>query len=570
MENLNLVSNSAEDTIKSYMDNERQDTRLRHGGKILADQMAIQNCEAVFCVAGESFLPALDGLYDHPSIKTVTCRHEGGAAIMAEAYGKLTGRPQVCFVTRGPGATNASLGAHIALQDSTPMVMMIGQVEREFLDREAFQEVDFRTMFRPLAKWVAQVEDVSRIPEYVSRAWSTAMSGRPGPVVLVFPEDVLYDEAVVEDLPAVSVVETAAPPDSRTQVERFFDGAQRPLVIVGGSGWSEELRVSVMRFSKRNHLPVVAEFRCQDYFDNSNPNYIGDLGISTGPKLIEMMHDCDRILCIGARLGELPTQKYSLVRAPVPKAKFFHVHPDVGELGRVYHPDVAVNASSASFVASIESIDLDSRNNWVDWTRTGREGFLRHSTLAEESPAFSNEQVISWLRTHLPPDTIVTSGSGISSGVLHRLYRYGASYRTQLAPIAGSMGYSVPAAISAKLREPHRKVVCICGDGCFMMTAQELATAAMLNLEILVIVINNGVLGTIRKHQERDFPKRVIATDLANPDFAQFARSFGGQGMAATSIEEFAEAYKASESYRGISLINVQVDTESYISSLIA
>ena len=552
------------------MKTDQSNTRLRHGGKILADQMAIQNCEAVFCVAGESFLPALDGLYDHPSIKTVTCRHEGGASIMAEAYGKLTGRPQVCFVTRGPGATNASLGAHIAHQDSTPMVLMIGQVQREFLDREAFQEVDFRTMFRPLAKWVAQVEDVSRIPEYVSRAWHTAMSGRPGPVVLVFPEDVLYEEADIADLPAVSVAKTAAPPDAPAMVMDFFDNAQRPLVIVGGSGWSEEVRVSLMRFSERNHLPVVAEFRCQDYFDNSHCNYIGDLGISTGPDLIKMMHDCDRILCIGARLGELPTQKYTLVRAPVPKAEFFHVHPDMGELGRVYQPNVAVNASSASFIACIESIELSGRDNWASWTQAGREGFLRHSTLVEESAAFSNEQVISWLRTRLSPDTIVTSGSGISSGVLHQYYHYGATYRTQLAPIAGSMGHSVPAAISAKLREPHRKVVCICGDGCFMMTAQELATAAMLELELLVIVINNGVLGTIRKHQEHHYPHRVIATDLVNPDFAQYAQSFGGLGMTARSIDEFAEAFKTSESHRGISLIDVQVDAESYISSLIA
>lgn len=550
------------------MKNDELNSRLRHGGKILADQMAIQNCEAVFCVAGESFLPALDGLYDHPSIKTVACRHEGGASIMAEAYGKLTGRPQVCFVTRGPGATNASLGAHIALQDSTPMVLMIGQVQRDFLDREAFQEVDFRTMFRPLAKWVAQVEDVNRIPEYVSRAWYTAMSGRPGPVVLVFPEDVLHEEADVEDLPAVSVTETAAPPDTSALVEEFFNNSQRPLVIAGGSGWSEELRVSLMRFAERNHLPVVAEFRCQDYFDNSHDNYIGDLGISTGQELARMMHNCDRILCIGARLGELPTQKYSLVHAPVPKAKFFHVHPDIGEIGRVYCPDVAVNASAASFMACIESVDLCDRHNWESWTQSGRDGFVRHSTLVDESPEFSNEQVISWLREHLPTDTIVASGSGISSGVLHRYYYYGATYRTQLAPIAGSMGYSVPAAISAKLREPHRKVVCICGDGCFMMTAQELATAAMLNLELLVIVINNGVLGTIRKHQESHFPRRVIATDLVNPDFAQYAQSFGGLGMTVRSIDEFAEAYKASESHHGISLIDVQVHTESYISSL--
>ncbi len=543
--------------------------QLRHGGKILADQLALREIEAVFCVAGESFLPALDGLYDHPSINTVTCRHEGGAAIMAEAYGKMTGRPSVCFVTRGPGATNASLGAHIALQDSTPMILMIGQVQREFLDREAFQEVDFRTMYRPLAKWVAQVEDVRRIPEYVNRAWLTAMSGRPGPVVLVFPEDVLFDEADVQDLPPVDVPDVVAPPHTAASVVDFFNGAKQPVVIVGGSGWSERLRVRIAQFAARNNLPVVAEFRCQDYMDNAHDNYIGDLGISTGPELAEMVRSSDRILCIGARLGELPTRKYSLIEAPIPKARLFHVHPDIGELGKVYKPDVAVNATSASFINTIEDLELECRGDWTDWTRRGREAYLKHSTLIDNHPAFTNDQVIDWLQSHLPADTIIASGSGISSGVLHRFYRYGTAYRTQLAPIAGSMGYSVPAGISAKLCAPNRKVVVVCGDGCFMMTAQELATAAQLQLELLVVVINNGVLGTIRKHQERHYPKRVIATDLLNPDFAKFAESFGGLGRTVRSIEEFADAYHESTKFRGISLIDVQVDKERYIDSLV-
>ncbi len=549
---------------------ESSNSRLRHGGKILADQLAIQRCEAVFCVAGESFLPALDGLYDHPEIKTVTCRHEGGAAIMAEAYGKMVGRPAVCFVTRGPGATNASLGAHIAFQDSTPMVLMIGQVQRQFLDREAFQEVDFRTLYQPLSKWVAQVEDVRRIPEYVSRAWLTAQSGRPGPVALIFPEDVLYEEAEVDNLPAVSVPDIVAPPQTATWVNDFFRSAERPLVIVGGSGWSERLRVGIAAFAEQNHLPVVAEFRCQDYIDNTHDCYIGDLGISTGPKLAEMIRLSDRILCIGARLGELPTRKYSLVEAPNPRAKLFHVHPDIRELGSVYHPDVAVNATSASFLSRLEHLQIENRESWTDWTRQGRIAYLRHSTQIDNHPTFTNEKVISWLQSRLPPDTIVASGSGISTGVLHQFHRYGAAYRTQLAPIAGSMGYSVPAAISAKMCAPDRKVVVICGDGCFMMTAQELATAAQLELELLVIVINNSMLGTIRKHQEHHYPERVIATDLCNPNFAKFAESFGGLGVTARSIEEFAEAYEKSESFHGISLIDVQVDREQYISSLIS
>ncbi len=543
-------------------------SHTRHGGKVLADQLAIQQCKAVFCVAGESFLPALDGLYDHPSIKTITCRHEGGAAIMAEAYGKMTGRPVVCFVTRGPGATNASVGVHIAHQDSTPMILMIGQVQRDFLDREAFQEVDFCTMFRPLTKWVAQVEDVKRIPEYVSRAWRTAMFGRPGPVALIFPEDVLFEAAEVADLPPVAVSEAAVPANTADLVREFFRGSKRPLVVVGGSGWSEQLRVKLALLSERNHLPVVAEFRCQDYIDNLHENYLGDLGISTGPGLAAAMRESDRILCIGARLGELPTQKYTLVEAPQPQAKFFHVHPDIAELGRVYHPDVAVNATSSAFLTSLEDLQLENTAAWINWTQRGRAAYMKHSTWSDEDPAFSNEQVISWLQNRLPPETIVVSGSGINTGVLHRLHRYGAVYRTQLAPIAGSMGYGVPAAISAKLCAPERKVVCICGDGCFMMTAQELATAAMLDLEILVIVINNGVLGTIRKHQEKQFPQRVIATELLNPDFSRFAESFGAFGRSVQSIAEFADAFEASQAHRGISLIDVQVDQEKYIQSL--
>ncbi len=544
-------------------------SKLRHGGKILADQLAIQQCPAVFCVAGESFLPALDGLYDHPQINTITCRHEGGAAIMAEAYGKMTGRPAVCFVTRGPGATNASLGVHIALQDSTPMVLMIGQVQRSYLDREAFQEVDFRTMFRPLAKWVAQVEDPARIPEYISRAWATAMSGRQGPVVLIFPEDVLFDEVEVEDLPLVKVAEAIASENSAEQLSAFLTDAQRPLIVVGGSGWSDDSRIRLQSFAQSNQLPVVAEFRCQDYFDNRHPNYIGDLGISTGPGLAAMVRESDAVLCIGARLGELPTQKYSLIEAPIPRTSLFHVHADIGELGRVYQPKVALNASSASFIQRLDGIMLQNGRNWLSWLKKGRKLFLEHSSTAIVHGSVSNDQVIEWLRNEIPSDAIIASGSGISSGVLHRYYYYGARYRTQLAPIAGSMGYSLPAAIAAKMCEPNRKVLCICGDGCFMMTAQELATAALLELDITVIVVNNGVLGTIRKHQEKHYPGRVVATDLLNPDFSQFAKSFGALGLTATTFDEFKEAFRTTKSHRGLSLIDLQLDRSNYLSSLI-
>ena len=543
-------------------------TISRHGGKILADQLAAQGTEAVFCVAGESFLPALDGLYDHSSIQTVTCRHESGAAIMAEAWGKMTGRPAVAFVTRGPGATNACLGVHIAYQDSTPMVLMIGQVQRGYSDREAFQEVDFRTMFRPLAKWVAQVEDTTRIPEYISRAWHTAMSGRPGPVVLVFPEDVLFGEEQVADIPAAKPNAAQAPEDSADLVATFLDSAKRPLIVVGGGGWSETCRIQLTEFVQQNNLPVVVEFRCQDYIDNRHSNYIGDLGISTGPGLVEMMQECDRILCIGARLGELPTQKYSLVESPLPSAEFFHVHADIDELGRVYYPNIAVNASSGSFIERLQNLTISDQKNWREWTERGRRHFVDHSTQLPDNPVTLNEQAISWLRDYLPYDAIIASGSGISSGVLHRYYYYGATYRTQLAPATGSMGYSVPAAIAAKMCAPQRKVVCIAGDGCFLMTSQELATAAMLELDITFVVINNGVLGTIRKHQETHYPERVLATDLHNPDFSTYARSFGARGYVATTQDEFVKAFEAADSDGGMSLVDLRIDRDKYLESM--
>ncbi len=537
----------------------------------MADQLALHGCEAVFCVPGESFLPALDGLYDHPEIRTVSCRHESAAAIMAEAYGKMTGHPAVCFVTRGPGATNASIGVHIAFQDSTAMVMMIGQVERKFLDREAFQEVDFCAMYRPLAKWTAQVHDATRIPEYINRAWHVARSGRPGPVVLVFPEDVLFEMTQVRNIEPAPVSSPVASADAGKQVAEFFQDAKRPLIIVGGGRWTSACAHGVASFAENWNIAVVAEFRCQDYIDNRHPNYIGDLGISTGAKLAQMISEADRILCIGARLGELPTRKYSLLEAPLPGAELFHVHPDIGELNRVYRSQITVNATSESFISQLP-YDVNLKRNclhdWSQWTTRGRAAYLEHSSVADIESVGLNESVICWLSDNLPPDAIIASGAGISSGVIHRYYKYGADFRTQLAPVAGAMGYSVPAAITAKLLEPEKKVVCIAGDGCFLMTSQELATAAALDLNIIFIVVNNGVLGTIRKHQEDHYPDRVVATDLVNPDFAQYAQSFGAKGYAARTLDEFIEAFKKSDAHDGLALIDLQIDREDYIKNL--
>ncbi len=543
-------------------------SKVRHGGKILADQLAEQHCEAVFCVAGESFLPVLDGLYDHPDILTVPCRHESGAAIMAEAWGKMTSKPAVCIVTRGPGATNASLGVHIAYQDSSPMILLIGQVERGHLDREGFQEVDFEAMFRPLAKWSAQIDDARRIPEYISRAWNIAVSGRPGPVVLSLPEDMLFDSVEADNIPAAAIPEPQAPANAPQLVRQFFQGGSRPLVIVGGGGWSDESHRIIADFAQRNGLPVAAEFRCQDYMDNRNSNFVGDLGISTGENLAESVKGSDRILCIGARLGELTTRKYTLISAPKPDCAFFHVHADIHELGRVYRPDFAINASSGSFLKAVENVELSGRDAWVGWTARLRNDYLVYSKAPAPGPVFTNEQAVVWLRDNLCPDAIVVNGSGISTGVLHRYYYYGSRYRTQIAPRAGSMGYGMPAAIAAKLCAPDRPVVCILGDGCFLMTGQEMATAAMLELNITVIIVNNGVLGTIRRHQEHKFPGRVIATDLLNPDFAAYAQSFGAGGYTVRTLEEFVAAFEAAQSEERLALIDMQVDREAYIRTL--
>jgi acetolactate synthase-1/2/3 large subunit len=485
--------------------------------------------------------------------------------MMAEAYGKLTGRPGVCMVTRGPGATNAASGVHVAFQDSTPMILIVGQVGRAMSDREAFQEMDYRRVFGQMAKWVAQVDDPARIPEYLSRAYHVAVSGRPGPVVLAFPEYVLSGTAATAD------AKPATPAKAKTaseDVESFrlaLEAATRPMLIVGGGGWSAEAAEDLQRFSERNHIPVCTSFRCQDYFDNRHKNYCGHAGIGIHPKTAARIRGCDLLVSVGARLGEITSSGYAHVEIPNPQMTFVHVYPSGDEIGHMYRPDLAVASATPAFARSIVEIEVGAASSWKRWTEEAAEEY-RASTVPRETPgALQLEHVVTHVGEELGERDIVTNGAGNYAAWVNRYYPY-RGYRTQLAPTSGSMGYGLPAAISAALLHSDREVVCFAGDGCFLMTGQELSTAVRHELGIVVIVANNGMYGTIRMHQERNYPGRVHGTDLANPDFAKLAESYGALGLRAESNAEFDAAFeRARKSARSgrPALIEVIVDPEA-------
>jgi acetolactate synthase-1/2/3 large subunit len=534
---------------------------LREGGRVLVDQLVIQGVDRIYGVAGESFLPILDALLDVP-IQYVGCRQEGGAAMMAEAYGKLTGRPGVCIVTRGPGATNASAGVHIAHQDSTPMLLLIGQVARGALDREAFQEVDFRQMFAPLCKWVAQIDRADRIPEYLGHAFHVATAGRPGPVVLALPEDVLAEMVAVRDgLPARGAQPRADEGQVRAARERLL-AAERPLLVVGGGGWTAEASADLRAFAQAHQVPVVASFRCQDFLDNDDPLYAGDLGLGPNPALAERVRGADCLLVAGARLGEASTRNYTLLEVPVPRQALVHVHADSGELGRVYHPELAINASAASFFAAARALPPPATAPaWRPWSEAARADYLAWTRPVKSPGPLQLAEVVSWLAGALGPEDIVTNGAGNYTVWVHRFYRY-RRYRTQLAPTSGSMGYGFPAAVAASHLYPDRTVVCFAGDGCFLMHGQELATAVQQGLTPITLVVNNGALGTIRAHQERRYPGRVSGTALHNPDFAALARAHGAHGERITDTDQFPAAFARARAARLPAVIELVLDLQ--------
>ena len=548
------------------------------GGHLLVECLIAQGVTHAFGVPGESYLAVLDGFHRYQNqIQFVTCRQEGGAAFMADAQGRLTGRPGVCFVTRGPGATNASIGVHTAFQDSTPMVLFVGDVATNTRDREAFQEVDFCSFFGPstkgMAKRVERIDDAKRIPEYVARAFATAMNGRPGPVVLVLPEDMLTHEVSSRPLPQLEPVQAWSDPGSLRQLREMLLQAQRPFVIAGGGGWTPQSAQALQRFAENWQLPVGNAFRFQDTFDNFHPLYAGDVGIGINPKLAQRIKDSDLIIAIGPRLGEMTTSGYTLLEVPKPKQKLVHIHASAEELNRVYHADLAICASMNAAARSLEVLTAPPSVPWTDWASQANADYLAN-TLPQALaglPADSAQglvnmpEVISVLQRHLPADAVLTNGAGNFASWVHRYYKHhglSKGFKTQLAPTVGAMGYGVPAGIAAAVLT-GRVVFTIAGDGDFLMNGQELATATQHGAKSIVVLLNNGMYGTIRMHQERDFPTHNMGSHLNNPNFANLAKAYGYEGLRISKTEEFEPALMAALARNQGTLIEIMLDPEA-------
>jgi len=530
----------------------------RSAARILVDQLIAQGVDRAACVPGESYLAVLDALIGS-GIDLLTCRAEGGAAMMAEAYGKLTGRPGICFVTRGPGATNASPGLHIAMQDSTPMILFVGQIERGVRDREAFQELDYRATFGALAKWVVEIDDAARIPEIVARAFRVAMQGRPGPVVIALPEDMLDDETDVADAPRVEPVDAAPSPPEIDALGGLLASAKQPLIIVGGSRWTAQSRDALVAFAARHDLPVAAQFRRSSLFPATDDRYVGDLGIGPNPRLADYLKSSDLVLLIGGRMSEIASSSYSLLDIPSPAQGLVHVHPDPMELGRVYQPALAINATPGAFLDAAARIPAQPGRSSADL----RAAYRAWSDTPPPVPGdFQYGDVMAWLRERLPDDAIICNGAGNFAGWIHRYFRF-RGFGTQLAPTCGSMGYGVPAGVMAKRQKPDSIVLTIAGDGDFLMNGQEFATAVHHGIPLVVVLIDNGIYGTIRMHQERTFPGRVSATDLTNPDFAALARAYGGHGETVTVTAEFAPAFERALASGRPAIVHCHLDSQA-------
>ena len=535
-------------------------TRLasRNAAQVLVDQLIAQKVERVFCIPGESYLPLLDALVDS-GIEITICRHEGGAAMMAEAYGKATGRPGICLVTRGPGATNAAAGIHVAQQDSTPMILFVGQVERRFLGRDAVQELNYPAVFGSMTKWAAQIDNAARLPEYVSRAFSLAMSGRPGPVVLALPRDMLGQPADCRDLPFVEPAETAPAESDMAALEKLLAGAQRPMLILGGSRWDEEARARIANFAQRFALPVATSYRRAPLFDQTSPNYAGDLGLLANAKLVARIKASDLVIVAGARLNQTTSQDYTLFDG---SQKLVHAYPDAAEIGRVFAAHLPIHASPRAFAAALEKLAPRQAPRWTAETEAANREYRAFSDTPLPQPGEMNlSAMMIWLRENLPANAIITNGAGGFAAWIHRFYRF-RNFGTHFAPVSQSMGYGVPAAVALKQIYPKRPVIAISGDGDFLMSGQEFVTAAQYGLPIISLVLDNGMYGSIRLHQERAYPGRVSGTMLQNPDFAAWARSCGGFGVTVTRTEDFAPAFRAAEASGLPALVHVKYDPE--------
>ncbi|MGM4903361.1 thiamine pyrophosphate-binding protein [Tardiphaga sp. 866_E4_N2_1] len=539
----------------------------RTGGQILVDQLLIHGVDTAFCVPGESYLAVLDAFHDERErLRLVICRHEGGAAYMADAHGKLTGRPGICFVSRGPGATNASIGVHSAFQDSTPMIVFIGQVPRGDSEREAFQEIDYRQMYGPLTKWVAQIDDPKRIPEFVAHAFALATSGRPGPVVLALPEDMLREPAQVLDAQPYKAVQASPASADLVRLREMLASAKKPFVLLGGATWTNDAVADIEIFAEAHRLPVGTSFRSQDCFDNRHSGYAGDVGIAPNPTLAARLRETDLLLVIGPRLGEMTTGGYHLLEVPRPKQKLVHVHAGAEELGRVYQPDLPIVAGMPQISAALRDMLPVDSNAWASRTAAMRKEYLAYGVPVVCPGTLQLAEIVTALRGQLPPDTIVTNGAGNYAGWVHRYWRY-FQRGTQLAPSSGSMGYGVPAAVAAALIHPDRTVLSFSGDGCFLMNGQEIATAIQYRAAPIFFVVNNGMYGSIRMHQERHYPGRVSGSVLENPDFAALARAYGAHGEMIERTEDFAAAFERARNAGRAALIELRVDPEAITTS---
>jgi acetolactate synthase-1/2/3 large subunit len=533
----------------------------RSGARILVDQLVVHGVDTAFCVPGESYIAVLDALRDAP-IRLVVARHEAGAANMAEAYGKLTGRPGICFVTRAPGATHAATGVYTAFQDSTPLILFVGQVPLEHRGREAFQELDYAAAFGALTKLAIDVEEPEQFPELTARAFQTAVSGRPGPVVVALPEDVLSATADVQDAAQFSRARAAASDEDLARARELLSGAEQPLIVVGGGGWSATAAADLQAFAEASVLPVATSFRRQDYIDNTSPSYAGVLTIGHDASLARRLREADLLLVVGSRLGDIPTRGYTTLQPPRTPQTLVHVHADPEELGRVFQAELPILAGSAEFLAAARALEPVDGSHRVDWTESAHADFLASLQHKRGPGELDVGDVMQHLRERLPDDAILTNGAGNYTVWCHRFYSFN-SYRTQLAPCSGAMGYGIPAAIAAKVVHPSRTVVCVSGDGDFLMSGHELAAAVQEELPIIVLVVNNGMYGTIRMHQERLFPGRVVGTDLVNPDFVAWAHAFGAYGELVLRSEDFPDAFERALAEQRPALLELRVDPEA-------
>ena len=534
----------------------------RSGGQLLVDALKVHGVDMAFGVPGESYLSVLDAFYESSKdIRFIICRQEGGAANMAEAYGKLTGRPGICFVTRGPGATNASIGIHTAFQDSTPLILFIGQVDTEVSEREAFQEIDYRRMYGQMAKWVAQIDRPERVPEMISHAFHLAVSGRPGPVVLALPEDMQTARATVANKGRYQRVAAHPGADDMQKLRDMLARAERPFVIVGGGGWNKKACEDLQAFAQANALPVAASYRCQDLFDNRLPNYVGDVAVGMNPAIEQRIRNSDLLIAIGPRLGEWTTINYTLIDIPRPKQKFVHVHTGVEELGRVYQGDLLMNAGMPEFAAAARAL-TPVKSPWIESTQAARAEYEAWQKPVTVPGSLNMSEVVAFLRKRLPAESILTNGAGNFSLWVHRFYQY-TGFRTQLGPTSGAMGYGVPSGVAAKLVHPDRPVIAFAGDGDFLMNGQELATAAQYDAKVIFIVVNNGMFGTIRMHQERHYPGRVIGTGLRNPDFAALARAYGLHGEIVDTTAAFEPAFERAWNAKTAALLELRIEPDS-------